>query len=110
MIKKFPARPLKALATLVAVFVLSSCYLPVRYDAEIDLSDPLLLIPLLQTVLFYLILCHLSLKSLARAEKAQEKEVKPGGILDPAPAAEGASEQGVAALPESIVLINRLLA
>ena len=31
-------RTLKALAALALVLVLSSCYLPVRYDAEIDLS------------------------------------------------------------------------
>ncbi|WNJ98613.1 hypothetical protein L2D14_12120 [Thalassospiraceae bacterium LMO-JJ14] len=31
-------RPLKALAACAMVFVLSSCYMPIRFDAEIDIS------------------------------------------------------------------------
>lgn len=38
MIKNLPCRPLKAVAALFAVFILSSCYMPIRFDAEIDIN------------------------------------------------------------------------
>jgi len=39
MIKRFPTRPLKGLFAAVLVLVLSGCYMPIRFDAEIDISQ-----------------------------------------------------------------------
>ena len=37
-LKTIPARPIRALSALMMIFVLSSCYMPIRFDAEIDIS------------------------------------------------------------------------
>ncbi|MBO6520596.1 MAG: hypothetical protein JJ900_08375 [Rhodospirillales bacterium] len=38
MTNNLPRRPLKALCALALILVLSSCYMPIRFDAEIDIN------------------------------------------------------------------------
>jgi len=38
MIKRFPTRPMKGLFAAALVLLLSGCYMPIRFDSEIDIS------------------------------------------------------------------------